>query len=68
MDKPCTFLSRQGKQAKLLQALTRGLEDVAHVETRGRHPSIQDQPRWSVSSSLPVRSPLRRIRSSLRTT
>jgi hypothetical protein len=31
MDKPRIFLGSSGKQAKLLQALTRGLEDVAHV-------------------------------------
>ena len=32
MDKPRIFLGSSGKQQKLLQALTRGLEDVAHVE------------------------------------
>ena len=32
MDKPRIFLGSSGKQAKLLQSLTRGLEDVAHVE------------------------------------
>ena len=32
MDKPRIFLGSSGKQAKLLLALTRGLEDVAHVE------------------------------------
>jgi Predicted nucleotide-binding protein containing TIR-like domain len=32
MHKPRIFLGSSGKQAKLLQALTRGLEDVAHVE------------------------------------
>ncbi len=31
-DKPRIFLGSSGKQAKLLQALTRGLEEVAHVE------------------------------------
>jgi hypothetical protein len=31
MDKPRIFLGSSGKQAKLLQALTRGLEEVAHV-------------------------------------
>src|SRR3954464_10289705 len=31
-DKPRIFLGSSGKQAKLVQALTRGLEDVAHVE------------------------------------
>src|SRR5919112_3363148 len=32
MDKPRIFLGSSGKQHKLVQALTRGLEDVAHVE------------------------------------
>jgi hypothetical protein len=32
MDKPRIFVGSSGKQEKLLQALTRGLEDVAHVE------------------------------------
>jgi len=32
MDKPRIFLGSSGKQEKLLQALTRGLEDLAHVE------------------------------------
>jgi hypothetical protein len=32
MDKPRIFLGSSGKQAKLVQAMTRGLEDVAHVE------------------------------------
>jgi hypothetical protein len=32
MEKPRIFLGSSGKQAKVLQALTRGLEDVAHVE------------------------------------
>src|SRR5262245_43684226 len=32
MEKPRIFLGSSAKQAKLLQALTRGLEDVAHVE------------------------------------
>ena len=32
MDKPRIFLGSSAEQAKLLQALTRGLEDVAHVE------------------------------------
>ncbi len=32
MDKPRIFLGSSGKQAELLQVLTRGLEDVAHVE------------------------------------
>jgi hypothetical protein len=32
MDKPRIFLGSSGKQQKLLQALTRGLQDVAHVE------------------------------------
>ena len=32
MDKPRIFLGSSAKQEKLLQALTRGLEEVAHVE------------------------------------
>jgi predicted nucleotide-binding protein len=32
MNKPRIFLGSSGKQAKLLQAITRGLEDVADVE------------------------------------
>src|SRR3954464_8387309 len=32
MDKPRIFLGSSGKQAELLQFLTRGLEDVAHVD------------------------------------
>ena len=32
MNKPRIFLGSSGKQATLLEALTRGLEDVAHVE------------------------------------
>jgi hypothetical protein len=32
MDKPRIFLGSSGKQGKLLQALTRGLQDIAHVE------------------------------------
>jgi hypothetical protein len=32
VDKPRIFLGSSGKQAKLLEALTRGLEDIAHVE------------------------------------
>lgn len=32
MDKPRIFLGSSAKQAKLLQSLTRGLEDIAHVE------------------------------------
>src|SRR5688500_12069679 len=31
MDKPRIFLGSSGKQEKLLMALTRGLEEVAHV-------------------------------------
>src|SRR5881394_2580261 len=31
MEKPRIFLGSSGKQEKLLQALTHGLEDVAHV-------------------------------------
>src|SRR5262245_54839644 len=32
MDKPRIFLGSSKEHAKLLQALTRGLEDIAHVE------------------------------------
>src|SRR5262245_48992559 len=32
MDRPRIFLGSSGKQEKLLEALTQGLEDVAHVE------------------------------------
>jgi hypothetical protein len=32
MDKPRIFLGSSGKQEKLVQALTRGLEEVAHVD------------------------------------
>lgn len=32
MDKPRIFLGSSGKQEKLLQALTRGLEPIAHVD------------------------------------
>src|SRR5262245_51072422 len=32
MNKPRIFLGSSGKQAKLLQALTRGLEDIVHVD------------------------------------
>src|SRR4249920_3607085 len=40
MDKPRIFLGSSGLQEKLLQALTRGLEDVAQVEpwTTSFHP------------------------------
>ena len=40
MEKPRIFLGSSGKQAKLLQALTRGLEGVAHVDpwTTSFHP------------------------------
>src|SRR5690349_19902058 len=32
MNRPLIFLASTGKQAKLLQAITRGLEDVADAE------------------------------------
>lgn len=32
MDKPRIFLGSSGKQAKLIQSLARGLDDIAHVE------------------------------------
>jgi predicted nucleotide-binding protein len=40
MDKPRIFLGSSGTQKKLLRALTRGLEDVAHVDpwTTSFHP------------------------------
>ena len=40
MDKPRIFIGSSGKQQKMLQALTRGLEDIAHVEpwTTSFHP------------------------------
>ena len=40
MDKPRIFLGSSGKQAELVQALTRGLEDVARVDpwTTSFHP------------------------------
>src|SRR5688572_33356814 len=40
MNKPRIFLGSSGKQEKLLQALTRGLEEVAQVEpwTTSFHP------------------------------
>jgi hypothetical protein len=40
MDKPRIFLGSSGKQAELLEAITRGLQDVAHVEpwTTSFHP------------------------------
>ena len=34
MNKPRIFLRSSGRQAKLLQAITRGLEDVADVEAQ----------------------------------
>ncbi|MET0604982.1 MAG: hypothetical protein ABWZ80_00865 [Beijerinckiaceae bacterium] len=32
MHKPRIFLGSSGKQEKLLHALTRGLEDIAHID------------------------------------
>ena len=32
MEKPRIFLGSSGKQKDLLETLTRGLEDIAHVE------------------------------------
>jgi hypothetical protein len=57
MNKPRIFLGSSGKQAKLLQAIMRGLEDVADVEpgrprsTRGGRPSTgsSSSPRRSIS-------------------
>jgi hypothetical protein len=34
MNKPLIFLGSSAQQSKVVQALTRGLEDVAHVEPR----------------------------------
>jgi hypothetical protein len=34
MDKPRIFLGSSAQQKKLLQAITRGLEEVAHVDGR----------------------------------
>ena len=66
MDKPRIFLGSSGKQEKLLQALTRGLEDVAHVEpwTTSFNPGTTT---WSASSSSRMKSTSPRSRS-LRTT
>lgn len=41
MAKPRIFLARPGKQAKLLQAPTRGLENIADVEP------------WTATSATP---------------
>jgi hypothetical protein len=35
MDKPRIFLGSSGKQEKLLQALTRGLSDIANASNPG---------------------------------
>jgi len=48
MDRPRIFLGSSGEQEKLLQALTRGLEDVAQVEP------------WTTSFS-PGTTPLERL-------
>jgi len=67
MDKPRIFLGSSGKQAKLLQALTRGLEGVAHVDpwTTSFHPGTTTLGRllelahpWAVDSSRRSRPPL----------
>ena len=38
MDKPRMFVRSSGKQVKFVQALARGLEDVAHVEPWTKRP------------------------------
>ena len=47
MNKPRIFLGSSGKQEKLLRGLTRGLEDVAHVEpwTTSFHPGTSTRER-----------------------
>jgi len=62
MDKPRIFLGSSGKQSKLLQALARGLEDIAHVGTR---PSWTGRGRSGLSPpiALPGTSRLGRTRS-----
>ena len=59
MEKPRIFLGSSGKQEKLLQALTRGLEDVVHVDPWTRR-SIRGPPRWSACSSSRAKSTSRR--------
>ena len=66
MEKPRIFLGSSGKQAKLLQALTRGLEDVAHVDpwTTSFNPGTTTLERSSssrVKSTSPRSSSLRTI-------
>src|SRR5713226_4998000 len=70
MDKPRIFLGSSGKQEKLLQALTRGLEAVAHVDpwTTSFHPGTTTLHRVRVRSGRlddqqPVRIPSHGIRS-----
>ena len=53
MNKPRIFLGSSGKQAKLVQALTRGLADVADVEpwTDDFNPGVRPSTGWSSSPS-----------------
>jgi hypothetical protein len=51
MDKPRIFLGSSGMQEKLIQALTRGLEDVAHLDpwTTSFNPEpIRSTDSWSL--------------------
>ena len=54
MDKPRIFLGSSGKQEKLLQALTRGLSDIARVEpwTTSRDIDSGTPPRTHARSRL----------------
>src|SRR6266545_6135871 len=53
--KPRIFLGSSGKQEKLLQALTRGLE-ASRTSSPGPHPSIQGPPPSNASSNWRTRS------------
>jgi hypothetical protein len=59
MDKPRIFLGSSGKQKKLLQALTRHLEDVAHVDpwTTSFHPGTTTLARLVEACALKSTSP-----------
>jgi hypothetical protein len=58
MDKPRIFLGSSGKQEKLLQALTRGLSDIARVDpwTTSFNPGTSTLPQ---GTSPPARIPIR---------
>ena len=51
MDKPRIFLGSSGKQAKLLEVLTRGLEEVAQVEPWTTILQSRHLARWNACSS-----------------